>query len=366
MAVPAPTPSAPVVPLSVLDLSQIPSGSTSTQALRSTVDLARTAEALGYHRFWTAEHHNMGAIATSAPEVVIATVAAATSTIRVGSGGVMLPNHSPLKVAELFRLLEALHPGRIDLGLGRAPGTDGHTAIALRRSREALFADDFDEQFEELLGYVDGFPPGHPFESVTAQPSDVPLPPVWILGSSDHGSRAAAQLGTGYAYAGHFGNADPVAVLRHYRENFQPSARLAEPHAVLAVGVMVAETTERAQELLRSQELAMVRLRQGRAGMFPSPEEAAAHPWSLLDRRIAAEVSSHVVAGTPDVVAGRLRTLVQDTGADELMVVSQVHDPAERRHAYALLADAWGLAGPAGRAVPSSGRTARREEPATV
>jgi len=336
---------APGVPLSVLDLSQVPSGSSSTQALRSTVDLARAAEALGYHRFWVAEHHNAASIATAAPEVMIATVAAATSTIRVGSGGIMLPNHSPLKVAELFRLLEALHPGRVDLGIGRAPGTDGRTALALRRSREALVADDFDEQFEELLGYVDGFPPGHPFEAVHAYPGDVPLPPVWILGSSDHGSRAAAELGTGYAYAGHFGHADPVAVLRHYREHFRPSPQRALPHAVLAVGVMVSETAERAQQLLRSQELATARLRQGRAGTFPSPEEAAAHHWTLLDRRVAAEVSSRVVAGAPDEVAERLRALVTATGADELMVVSQVHDPGERRHGYALLAREWGLAG---------------------
>ncbi|MGI4894015.1 MAG: MsnO8 family LLM class oxidoreductase, partial [Janthinobacterium lividum] len=202
----------PMVPLSVLDLSPIPSGTPASAALHHSVELARSAERLGYLRYWLAEHHNVASIASSAPEVMIATIAAATSTLRVGSGGIMLPNHSPLKVAETFRVLAGLHPDRIDLGIGRAPGTDARTAIALRRSRQALETDDFAEQFAELLAYVDGFPPGHPFASIRAFPTDVALPPIWILGSSDHGAAAAAALGTGYAYAGHFGNADAPTV----------------------------------------------------------------------------------------------------------------------------------------------------------
>ncbi len=196
------------VPLSVLDLSPIPSGRPASQALHDTVALAKATESYGYQRFWLAEHHNIGSVASSAPMVMIATVAAATSTIRVGSGGIMLPNHAPLAVAESFRVLEGLHPGRIDLGLGRAPGTDQLTAYALRRGR--VDGDEFPQQFSELLAYVDGFPDEHPFKPLRAIPDDVPLPPLWILGSSLYGGRAAAAFGTGFAFAGHFGSADPA------------------------------------------------------------------------------------------------------------------------------------------------------------
>ncbi|MFB9377995.1 LLM class flavin-dependent oxidoreductase [Kineococcus gynurae] len=328
-------------PLSVLDLSPIPSGVGASRALADTVDLARAAEALGYSRYWLAEHHNIPSVASSSPEIMIATVAAATSTIRVGSGGIMLPNHSPLMVAERFRVLEALHPGRIDLGLGRAPGTDGRTAVALRRSREAVMADDFVDQYAELLAYVDGFEPGHPLAGIEAVPADVPLPPVWILGSSTYGAQAAAALGTGYAYAGHFGSADPVAVMQTYRERFRPSARRPRPHAVLAVAAIVSDSAERAAALAGANALSMVRLRQGRPGPLPTAEEAAAHEWTLLDRRVAAEAGTHLVHGTPDTVAERLADLAGRSGADELMVVTHVHDAAERRRSYELLMEAW-------------------------
>src|SRR4051794_21569405 len=226
--------------LSVLDLSPVPSGSSTSAALRETVELGRTVERAGYRRMWLAEHHGIPSVASSSPEILIGAVADATSTLRVGSGGIMLPNHSPLKVAETFRALGGLHPGRIDLGLGRAPGTDPRTAIALRRSRDALTADDFPEQFSELRGYVDGFPADHPFAGIVAIPDDIPLPPVWILASSYYGGQAAAAFGTGVAYAGHFGGADPREATRIYRQQFPPSdaAGAPDPHLVLPAAAL--------------------------------------------------------------------------------------------------------------------------------
>jgi luciferase family oxidoreductase group 1 len=331
------------MPLSVLDLSPVPTGTRPSQALHESLELARTAEEAGYHRYWLAEHHNIASVVSSSPEVMIAAVAAATSTIRVGSGGIMLPNHSPLKVAETFRVLAALHPGRIDLGIGRAPGTDQRTALALRRSREALSADDFPEQYAELRAYAEGFPAGHPFAPISAQPDDVPLPPVWILGSSAYGGQAAAALGTGFAYAGHFGNLDPAGVIGSYREMFQPSPQQAEPHAILALAAIVAETEERAQALSRANELSMLRLRSGRPGPLPSPEEATQYPWSEGERAAVEEWAGLVSVGTPDKVAADLDRRARAAGADELIITTNIHDPAERRHSYALLASTWGL-----------------------
>jgi luciferase family oxidoreductase group 1 len=331
------------MPLSVLDLSPVPTGTRPSQALHETLELARTAEAAGYHRFWLAEHHNIPSVVSSSPEVMIAAVAAATSTIRVGSGGIMLPNHSPLKVAEWFRVLGGLYPDRIDLGLGRAPGTDQRTALALRRSREVLSADDFPEQYAELRGYAEGFPAGHPFAPISAQPADVPLPPVWILGSSTYGGQAAAVLGTGFAYAGHFGTLDPADVMATYRKLFQPSPQQAEPHAILALAAIVAETEERAQELALANALSMLRLRSGRPGPLPSPEEAAAYPWSEGERAAVEEWTGLVSVGTPDQVAADLARRANAAGADELIITTSIHNPTERRHSYTLLANAWGL-----------------------
>jgi luciferase family oxidoreductase group 1 len=331
------------MPLSVLDLSPVPSGTRPSQALHDTLELARTAEAAGYHRFWLAEHHNIKSVVSSSPEVMIAAVAAATSTIRVGSGGIMLPNHSPLKVAEWFRVLGGLYPDRIDLGLGRAPGTDQRTALALRRSREALGADDFTEQYAELRAYAEGFPADHPFAPISAQPDDVPLPPVWILGSSTYGGQAAAILGTGFAYAGHFGTLDPADVISSYKKLFQPSEHQAEPHAILALAAIVAETEERAQELALANELSILRLRSGRPGPMPSPEEAAAYPWSEGERAAVEEWAGMVSVGTPDQVAADLGRRAGAAGADELIITTSIHDPAERRHSYDLLAKAWNL-----------------------
>jgi luciferase family oxidoreductase group 1 len=259
----------------------------------------------------------------------------------------MLPNHSPLALAETVRVLAGLHPGRIDLGLGRAPGTDQLTALALRRSREALTADDFPEQFAELLGYIDGFEPGHPLRSVHAVPDDVPLPPVWILGSSTYGAAAAAAFGTGFAFAGHFGSVDPATACHAYRDRFRPSPLRDTPRVILAVAAIVADTPQRAAELALASELSTVRLRTGRPGPLPSPQEAAAHSWTTAERELAAGTRRFVSVGTADEVRADLLARAAHAGADELIVTTNVHDPAEREHSYELLADAFGLTTPA-------------------
>lgn len=328
------------ITLSVLDLSPVSSGRTGADALRETVELAKTAETLGYRRFWVAEHHNLPSVTSSAPVVMMATVAASTQRIRVGAGGVMLLNHSPLQVAEQFRVLEALHPGRIDLGLGRAPGTDQLTAYALRRSREALAADDFPQQYAELLAYVDGFPEGHPFAPISAQPADVPLPPVWILGSSMYGAQAAAAFGTSFAFAGHFGEADPTEAMAAYRAGFQPSGRpgaLTRPHSMLAVGAIAADDEQAAAEHGRAAALAMIRLRQNHPGPFPSPAEAAAHNWTAAEESMAARMTRFTTIGIGEQVADGIRARAVACGADELMVTTNVHDPAQRQRSYELL-----------------------------
>jgi luciferase family oxidoreductase group 1 len=327
------------VPLSVLDLSPIPSGRPASSALHDTVALARATESFGYQRFWLAEHHNIASVASSAPMVMIATVAAATSTIRVGSGGIMLPNHAPLAVAESFRVLEGLHPGRIDLGIGRAPGTDQLTAYALRRGR--VDPDEFPQQFSELLAYVDGFPDDHPFKPLRAIPDDVPLPPLWILGSSLYGGQAAAAFGTGFAFAGHFGSADPAEAVAGYRQNFKPSDRLREPRVILGVAAIASDSEERAEALALANDLSMVRLMQNRPGPVPTPEEAAAHDWTDQERQLAAQRRRFMSVGTPEQVREDLERRRTYADADELIITTQVHDLAEREQSYELIAKAY-------------------------
>jgi luciferase family oxidoreductase group 1 len=283
----------------------------------------------------------MRGIASAATAVVIGHVAAATRTIRVGAGGIMLPNHAPLAVAETFRVLEGLYPRRIDLGLGRAPGTDQLTALALRRSREALTADDFPQQYAELLAYVDGFDADHPFAPIKAVPTDVDLPPVWILGSSMYGGQAAAAFGTGFAFAGHFGSADPAAAIAAYREQFRPSARRQTPRAILAASAIAAPTRERADQLALAFDLSILQLRRGTPGPLPSPQEAAAYPWTDRERETAAEFRRFVSVGTPDEVHADLVERARRADADELMITTNVHDPAERRRSYELIAEAF-------------------------
>jgi luciferase family oxidoreductase group 1 len=336
--------------LSVLDLSPVPSGSTSAAALRNTLDLARLAEELGYTRYWLAEHHNAAGLASSVPEVMIGHVADATSRIRVGSGGVMLPNHAPLKVAETFRVLEALHPGRIDLGLGRAPGTDSLTALALRRSREALTADDFPEQLAELLAFFgDDFPDDHPFRRITAIPDDVATPPIWLLGSSGYSAQLAAAVGLGFAFAHHIQPEPAIDALRLYRARFRPSAHLSEPQALLATAVVCAETDERADELARSFDLAWLRIRQGRRALYPSVAEATEYPYTAEEREFVRGNRERLLVGSPATVRARLARLAGQAGVDEVMVLTMLHDHAARRRSYELLAEAFGLKATDGR-----------------
>src|SRR5215471_1342871 len=252
------------IPLSVLDLSPIAAGSKDSEALTNTLDLARTVDRLGYTRYWLAEHHSIPSVASTAPEIMIGHVASVTDRLRVGSGGIMLPNHSPLRIAEEFRVLEALHPGRIDLGIGRAPGTDMLTALALRRSKERLSVNDFPEQLAELIGFGTGrFPEKSPFASIQALPADVNLPPIWILGSSEDGARLAAEMGFPFAHAHHFSPDYTVPAMRLYRHRFKPSVWLKEPKSIVTTSVVCAESDEEAERLAASLELSWVRLRTG-------------------------------------------------------------------------------------------------------
>ena len=334
--------------LSVLDLSPVASGSTSSDALRNTLDLAQLADKLGFTRYWLAEHHNTPLIASSAPEIMIGHVASVTQRIRVGSGGMMLPNHTPLKVAETFRVLEALHPGRVDLGIGRAPGTDQLTALALRGSRTALNADDFPARLSDLLAYLDhGFPQGHPLQRISAMPDDVPMPDVWLLGSSDFSAELSAQMGLRFAFAHHIQPLPAVGALRLYREHFQPSEYLAQPEALIGVSVICAETDARAAELARPLALTLLRFRSGKMGRFPSIEEAMKYQFSPEELQIVEMNRDRSFIGTPAKVHERLTRLADQAGVDEIMITTMTHDHADRRHSYELLAEAFGLSRPA-------------------
>jgi luciferase family oxidoreductase group 1 len=328
------------VPLSVLDLAPIPEGGTASGALRATIELAQRAEELGYQRFWVAEHHNMPGIASSAPPVLIGHLADATSRIRVGSGGVMLPNHVSLVVAEQFGMLEALHPGRIDLGIGRAPGTDQVTAAALRRSPEGLSADDFPEQLGELIGFFSGeWPDGHPYAAITAVPGQGNSPSMWLLGSSGYSAQVAGLLGLRFAFAHHFSAANTLPALALYRDRFRPSGTLQRPHAMIAAAVICAGSDERAQFLAGPGALSFLRLRSGRPGPLPSPEEAAAYTYTSLDREIIASRQSSNIIGSPETVRRRLTELLAATDADELMITTMVFDPADRLRSFELVAE---------------------------
>lgn len=324
--------------LSVLDLAPVGSGYTAPQALQQTVKLARLAEEAGYVRFWLAEHHGMPSIASSSPEILIAHVAAATQKIRVGSGGIMLPNHAPLRIAEAFHTLEALHPGRIDLGIGRAPGTDPVTSMALR----PFDAEQFPSHLKELISLSRGdLPEEHPFHKVRVVPGDVTLPPIWLLGSSGASARFAGMLGLGYGFASHFSPTSPLPAIAAYRENFQPSESFPQSHVILGVAVVCAETEERAEYLSKTMDLAAVHLHKGVKGPLPSPEEAIAYPYTPAERAIVDARRSLLISGTPETVLGRIGALVAETGADEVMVSSLIHDPEARLRSYQLLADAW-------------------------
>ena len=329
-------------PLSVLDLSFVTTQTPPSKALARTVELAQAVERLGYERFWLAEHHSMPSIASSAPDIMIGRVAAATTRIRVGSGGIMLTNHAPLVIAERFKTLEALFPGRIDLGLGRAPGTDQTTAYALRRRLDERQGDDFLERLQELMLWeTRAFPEGHPFHRVQAMPSDAPLPPLWLLGSSDYSAHLAGRIGAGYAFASHFSDHDAVEPMRAYRVAFEPSQALAQPYSVIAVAAVVAETDEEAERLSLTYDLNWLRRARGVLLPLPSPEEAAAHPWTDQERAYVAQRRRRLFAGSPQTVVARLKDFVRETQADEVMVTSSIFDFDTRVRSYELLMEAW-------------------------
>jgi luciferase family oxidoreductase group 1 len=325
--------------MSVLDLAPVGAGRTSAQAVQDTIALSKHAERLGYLRYWLAEHHSMPGIASSAPAVLIGAVAAATNTIRVGSGGVMLPNHPPLVVAEQFGTLEALHPGRIDLGLGRAPGTDPNTARALRRSADPLSADDFPQQLGELLAFFGGdFPDDHPYAPIVATPGRGNQPAMWLLGSSGYSAQVAGILGLPFAFAHHFSAQNTLPALRLYRERFQPSELLKEPYALVAASVVGADSDEHAEYLAAPLALAMMSLRRGRPIAFPTPEEAAKYDYTAEDRAFIDQLTSHYIVGGPSTVQAGLQDLLSATGAQELMVTTNLAALSDRVHSLEVIA----------------------------
>ncbi|MGO4536587.1 LLM class flavin-dependent oxidoreductase [Leifsonia sp. 2MCAF36] len=315
--------SATSIPLNVLDLASRPAGGTNADAVGGTIRLAQAAERLGYERFWVAEHHGMPGIASSAPAVLIAGVAAATERIRVGSGGVMLPNHAPLVVAEQFGTLRALYGDRIDLGIGRAPGTDGATAMALRRSPEGLGVDDFPQQLLDLFGFFyGGMSDANPLHGITAVPGLGDAPQVWLLGSSGFSAQVAAALGLPFAFAHHFAGENTEAALDLYRSRFEPSDTLAEPHTMIAVNVVSDEDPETVRALSLPGQLSFLRMRRG---MKPEPvsiEEALAYEFTPLEEEFIASRNARQAIGTPDQVKARLDSLLASTQTDELMISS--------------------------------------------
>lgn len=332
----------PVV-LSVLDLSPVGSDTTAVDSLSATTELARHAEQWGYHRFWVAEHHGMPGIASSSPAVVLAHLAASTSTLRVGSGGVMLPNHPPLVVAEQFGTLQALNPGRVDLGLGRAPGTDPATARALRRQSDALSADDFPEQLRDLVSFLnDDFPADHPYVDIQAIPQAA-APPVWLLGSSGFSAQLAGQLGLPFAFAHHFSAQNTVPALQLYQESFQPSSVLDAPYSLIGVQTIAADTDAEALYQARPIALSMLRLRQGNPGRMPTPQEAAEYPYSAMEQSFVDSWLADAVYGSPETVRAGLDELRERTGVDELMLTANIADRWTKLRSYELVARAYGM-----------------------
>jgi luciferase family oxidoreductase group 1 len=319
-------------PLSVLDLAPIVEGSTAEQALRNSLDLAQHVERLGFRRFWLAEHHNAAGIASAATAVVIAHVAAGTSTIRVGAGGIMLPNHSPLVIAEQFGTLEAMYPGRIDLGLGRAPGTDRLTVLALRRDPSA---DTFPQDVLELQRYLGDPQPGQSIRAVPGEGSHVPL---WILGSSLYGAQLAAALGLPYAFASHFAPDALLPALEVYRATFRPSVQLEQPHVMVAANAVVAETDSEAARLFTSVQQSFTNIQRGRRGPLPPPIDDIETYWTPEEKERAAAMLRRSFVGDPGTVRAGLEAFAAETDADELILASAIHDHAARVHSYELLA----------------------------
>ena len=336
--------SPPGLALSVLDQSPVPDGSTPAEALADTVALAGAAEALGYRRFWVAEHHNTRSLAAAAPEILIGAVAAATSTIRVGSGGVMLSHYSPLKVAETFRTLAALHPGRIDLGVGRTAGADPAAEAALQYVPGVAGDEHYVDKVADLVGFLhDRLDPGHPFESVRAMPDGVVAPEVWMLGSSSHGGAVAAYLGLPFVFAHFITSTFGPQVMAAYHRGFQPSEAAAAARPAVAVGVVCADTDSEAERLARSADVWRLRPEGQERGALLSPEDAAARPLTGLEEAKVAQNRAAMVVGGPARAEAELGALARAYGVDEVVVVTVCHDPGARLRSYELLAAAFDL-----------------------
>jgi luciferase family oxidoreductase group 1 len=324
-----------MVPLSVLDLSPITEGSDAGQSLRNSLDVARHVEALGYRRFWMAEHHNLPGIASAATAVALAHVGAGTSKIRIGAGGIMLPNHAPLLIAEQFGTLAALHPGRVDLGLGRAPGSDQLTARAMRRTLHGS-GDDFPQDVIELMGYFQPADPGQAIQAVPGAGLDVP---IWILGSSTYGAQLAAMLGLPFAFASHFAPAMMMDALAIYRQTFRPSAQLGAPHAMLGVNIIAAETDDEARFLFSSLQQSFLNLRRGQPGKLPPPIADFEQGVDAYGRAMLNNALACAVVGAPDTVRAGLADFIARTGADELMVTANIFDHAKRKRSFQIVAE---------------------------
>ena len=327
--------------LSLQDLAPIAQGTTTQEAMAETVRLAEEADRLGYERLWYAEHHGMPSIASSVPEILIGSAAAATRTIRVGSGGVMLLNHAPLRIAEAYRTLEALHPGRIDLGLGRAPGGDGYAMRALKSGG----GEEFSAYLAELMAFdEESFPPDHPFSRVPVSPGGVTLPPKWLLGSSGASAQAAGQLGFGYAFAAHFSHTPAAPAFAAYRQAFQPSADFPEPRTILCLSAICAPTEEEAKFLATSQAVSWALFVTGEQRHLMPPEEATARVLSPQQQQVIEHQSRLWLVGDPQQLAETIAEKARAAGADEVMITTTIHSYALRRRSFALLAEALGVA----------------------
>ncbi len=323
-----------MVDFSVLDLAPVPQGSTAGDALRNSLDLARHAERLGYRRYWVAEHHNMVGIASAATAVVVGFIAGGTSTIRVGAGGIMLPNHAPLVIAEQFGTLASLYPGRIDLGLGRAPGTDQRTLMALRRDPES--AESFPQDVMELQALLGPLQPGQIIQAVPGTGTNVPL---WILGSSLFGAQLAAALGLPYAFASHFAPDAVIQALDIYRQRFRPSQQLARPHAMIGVNVIAADSDAEARRLFTSQQQSFTNIFRGTRGQLRPPIDDIESYWTPMEKAQASRMLAYSVVGSPKTVRAGLGALIDQTGADEIMVAAAVYDHDARKRSYGILAE---------------------------
>ncbi|ODT76249.1 MAG: 5,10-methylene tetrahydromethanopterin reductase [Pelagibacterium sp. SCN 64-44] len=331
--------------LSLQDLAPIADGTSTQEALAETVRLAETAERLGYTRLWYAEHHGMASIASSAPEILIASAAAATKTLRIGAGGVMLLNHAPLRIVEAYRTLEALYPGRIDLGLGRAPGGDGYAMRALRSGG----GEEFSAYLAELMAFEEeGFPPDHPFSRVPVSPGGVALPPKWLLGSSGASAQAAGQLGFGYAFAAHFSHTPAAPAFAAYRLAFQPNETFPRPQTLLCLSVVCAPSDEEAHYLARSQAVSWALFTTGEQRHLMSPEDAHARVLTPQQEAVIAHQSSLWIVGSPQTVRDVIAEKAEASSADEVMITTTMHSYELRRRSYALIAEAFGLEARAG------------------